>query len=175
VNDPSSALLYLQIAIALAGTVCCAALIRKALSFHEKRWIAAAIFLVGTAVLSLLSVHIPLFFLSESERVQHHLTTDIMMFGSAGLILIAIIGFAIDHISERPNWLMVAAAACMSTGLFPFVYRFNQESLNQQYRIKIVEQDQPKNTLESILEATPQSTTGNDSTEENAPETSNSN
>lgn len=180
-NDPNDSLLYLQIAVALASTGCCAALVRKAASFHAKLWLGALVFLISTAIFTLLSVHIPLFFLSGSDRVQYQLSIDIMMFGTAGLVLMAIIGFAVDHMSERPSWLMLAAAACMAIGLFPFWYQFNQDTLNERYQIKIVEPEKQKSTLESILRQTPTpdtgsaNTTGEADTEPNTSEGSKSN
>jgi hypothetical protein len=165
VNDPSSALPYLRIAIALAAIVCSTALIRKAINFHADLRLGAIAFLGSTVLFSLLSVHIPLYFMSGSERIQHHLAADVIMFGASGLILIAIIGFTIDHMMERPNWLMVAAAAVVSMGIFPFLYRFSQESLNQRYDITIVQPDLTKISPKPVIEETSSAALSNDNSE----------
>lgn len=167
-NDPSSALLFARIAIAVAAITCAAALIRKAINFHADLRLGAIAFFVCTALFSLLSIHIPLYFMSGSERIQHHLAADVIMFGAAGLVVIAIIGFTIDHILERPNWLMVAAAAVFSIGIFPFLYRLSQESLNKQYQITIIEPEQPEISPGSLFKSTSSSANSNANSEINS-------
>jgi uncharacterized protein YacL len=164
-NDPSSVLPFLRIAIAIAAIVCSAALIRKAINFHADLRLGAVAFLVSTVLFTMMSVHIPLYFMSGSERIQHHLAADVIMFGASGLIVIAIIGFAIDHIKERPNWLMVAAAAVISMGIFPYLHEFSQESLNQRYDITIVQPDPTKISPEPLIDKTSSAAVSNDNSE----------
>jgi hypothetical protein len=153
VIDPNR-LLYLQIVIAVAAAVSSGMLVRKAVSFHSRLWLGIAVYCLSVVVFSYLATHIPLYSMSNSSHIQDHLTVDIMMFGSLGLVIAALIGFAIDHMYERPSWLMVAAAASLSIGVFPFFYGFNREKLNQQYKINIVQPIDPSANQPAPVEDT---------------------
>lgn len=152
--DPDSALLYIQIGIAVAAAICAAALIRKALNFHGNLRSGGVVLAVCIPIFSYLSIHLPMYFMSESEYIQLHLASDVFMFGSAGLVVIAIIGFTIDHMSERPNWLMASAAAVVCIGILPFLYRFSQDGLITKYRITIVEPKDPRTIGTSPVQPT---------------------
>jgi hypothetical protein len=131
-------LFYIQIIVAVVAFTCGSMLIRKAFSFDNRIWLFGLVLLLSSAVLSYLGLHIPLYFLGGGDAVQYNLSIDIMMFGTGILFVVAIVGFAIDHMWERPTWLMVAAAAAFSVGIFPFLYRYQRDALNQQYEIRIV-------------------------------------
>lgn len=146
----SGSLLYMQYGVGIAALLTCGLLIRKAVSFHGRIWLGIVVFVFSAILLTYFSVHLPLKFLGESDRVQHHLLVDIMMYGTGGLIIVGVIGFAIDHMHERPNMLMVAAAAALAVALLPFFYRFQRESLHRSYKITII---QPNTKLAEDLSA----------------------
>ena len=100
-----------------------------------------------TAGFTYLSVVLPLFFFVESEQIQHNLSVDLMMYGALGLMVIGILGFAIDHMYERPTWLVVAAAAVLSIGIAPLFYRYQQDNLNESFKVKIVSSEPPAQTI----------------------------
>lgn len=141
-GDKSNTLLFIQIVVAIASFVCTVAVIRKIISFHARLVIAAVVFILCAATFTYLGVAIPLSFFSESKRTQLALTVDIMMFSSIGLVLVGIICFAVDHMYERPTFLVLAAAAIFSIGSTPFLYKFQQDSYNTKYEITIVEPEE---------------------------------
>lgn len=141
--DKSNMLLILQVIVLIGSLAATTLFVRKALNFHGRLWLALIVFLVCTIGFTYLSVVIPLFFFMESEQIQHNLSVDLMMYGALGLMLIGIISFAIDHMYERPTWLVVAAAAVFSIGVAPLFYRFQQDTLNQSFKVKIVSNEPP--------------------------------
>lgn len=146
-NDKSNVLLTLQIVVLIGSLAATSLFVRKALNFHGRLWLALLVFFVCTAGFTYLSVVLPLFFFVESEQIQHNLSVDLMMYGALGLMLIGIIGFAIDHMYERPTWLVVSAAAVLSIGISPLFYRYQQDKLNESFKVKIVSSEPPAQTI----------------------------
>ncbi len=145
--DKSNSLLYFELVVLLGSIIATFFFVRKAINFHGRPLIGVPIFLICLVAFIHFGTTIPLSFHAESERVQYNLTVDLIMYGSIGLLAIGIAGFAIDHIFERPTFLVVAAAALLSIGLLPFYYRMRCDSLNHSYEIKIVEPTSPKQTI----------------------------
>lgn len=139
VENKSNSLLILQILLASVSVLATVALARKVVNFHNKLWLAIIVFIVAVLAFTYLSVTIPLYFMGDSERVQYNLSIDLILFGAIGLIAVGILGFAMDHLYERPTWLVVAAAAIFSIGLAPFYYQVFSTNLNSRFEIKIVE------------------------------------
>lgn len=145
--DKSNTLLILQVVVLIGSLAATTLFVRKAISFHGRLWLALLVFVVCTAGFTYLSVVVPLFFFVESEQIQHNLSVDLMMYGALGLMLVGIIGFAIDHMYERPTWLVVAAAAVLSIGIAPLFYRYQQDNLNESFKVKIVSSEPPAQTV----------------------------
>ncbi len=146
-DDKSNTLFYIQLAVVLGSLICTGVLIRKAASFHTKLWLAGLVFVVASIAFTFLGVTIPIFFFSDSQKVQSSLTIDIMIFSAIGLILIGIICFAIDHMYERPTYLVISAAAILAVGLTPFYYNFKQDQINEYFNIEIVPPEPPRETI----------------------------
>ena len=147
-DDKAISVFYLQIIVAIASLICSAALMRKALSFQSRYWRSALVFILALISLTYISVTLPLYFMSGTQQVIEYLVIDLMMYGGTSLVLIGIFGFVMDHLYERPMWLVIAAAAILSVGLGTFYFTIRQERLLNRFEIQLV--DAP--TTESISE-----------------------
>lgn len=146
-EEKSNSLLIIQMVLVFASTVATLALVRKALSFHNRLWLALLVFVGSTIAFTYLGVAIPLFFFGNADRVQYSLSIDLMMYSAIGLLFLGIIAFALDHAYEWPTCLMIAAAAVFAIGLSPLYYRFQTDKLNQEYGITVVDPIPPKETM----------------------------
>ncbi len=145
--DKSNSLLYVQLVVLVGSIIATVFFVRKAINFHGRPLIGIPVFFICLVAFIHFGTTIPLSLHAESERVQYNLTVDLIMYGSIGLLAIGIAGFAVDHIFERPTFLVMAAAALLSIGLLPFYYKVRCDDLNHSYEIKIVEPVVPKQTI----------------------------
>ena len=81
------------------------------------------------------------FYLHQGNQVtEQNLVVDLMLFGLAPLIMIALVGYAMDHLMERPSMLMIGAAACFAMPVIPVGGWFRSEML-ERFQITIVAPD----------------------------------
>jgi hypothetical protein len=148
VSDNDKIVVVVQSILALGAIATCVGMWRKALNFHPFRIVALIVFFVATAVLTAAALLTPLYFFGEGVYAQSQLRVDLLTYGMAGLFVVGIMGFYVDHMRERPNWLLVGAAACLSIALFPLIYLLTQDSLHQRFQIKIVPESEVKKTVD---------------------------
>lgn len=144
-------------AISLGALVTGIGLVIKAFSFHSEYLISSILGLVGTALFTAAGLLIPLKFLSGTTSLQEHLFADLMMYGISGLVVVAILCFIVDHLFERPSFLMLAAAACFAILIFPWIYLGAPQMFNEKFQITIgvPEPEKPKGIEPLAGERTP--------------------
>jgi len=131
------------------GIICLGALatgiglILKSLSFQSQYLQSSLVGLLGTIVFTAAGLLTPLAFFSGKDYQQDHLLADLLMFGISGLVAIGICCFIVDHLNERPNFLMLAAAASLGVVLFPWIYIVFHKELNAGFQIAIVQPELP--------------------------------
>lgn len=136
-------LLWIIIGIlSLAAILTAAGLIVKAFSF-QNRYLASILFFILFAVmLTAVGLVVPLMILSGQTYFEHrNLLVDVLMMGISGLVVIAIASFIVDHLMERPIFLMLSAGACLAIALLPWAYHFFSGPLNNQFRISVLPPD----------------------------------
>lgn len=129
--------------ICLGALVTGIGLILKSLSFQSQYLQSLLVGLFGTIVFTAAGLLIPLAFFSGKDYQQDHLLADLLMFGISGLVLVGIFCFIVDHLNEKPNFLMLAAAASLGVALFPWVYIVFHKDLNAGFQIAIVQPELP--------------------------------
>lgn len=125
--------------ISLAAIITGSGLIAKAFSFQNRYGVSLAICLISTLLLTSAGVLVPLLILAGQTYDQHSLLVDILMIGISMLFLIAVASFIVDHLAERPDFLMIAAGACFSIALFPWTYQLFRNPLNDRFRILVIQ------------------------------------
>lgn len=118
-------------------------LIFKSLSFQSQYLQSLVVGLVGTILFTAAGLLVPLAFFSGQNYQQDHLLADLMMFGISGLAVVGIVCFIIDHLNERPSFVMLAASASLAVVIFPWIYIAFNKRLNDQFKITIVAPEIP--------------------------------
>ncbi len=136
-------MLIVQSVVGLVAGITGIFLLLKAFSFQMSYVFGMLMCLLSTALLTMVGLMIPLLVNSGETILQSHLTADVLMYGTATLIVVAILAFIIDHVTEFPAILTVAAAACFSIAIFPWIYWSQQGQLNDRFSI-VITQPQPK-------------------------------
>lgn len=136
-------MMIVQAVVGLVAVITGIFLLMKAFSFQMSYVFGLLLCLLSTLALTLVGLLIPLLVNAGETVLQSHLTADVLMYGIAALIGIAILAFIVDHVIEFPAILTVSAAACFSVGLFPWIYWSQQSKLNDRFSI-VIAQPQPK-------------------------------
>jgi len=123
--------------VSLAALVTGVGLVIKALSLQSHYLVSSLIGIFALAVLTAIGLLAPLAFLSGKQYQQSHLFADLLMMGISGLVILGVTFFIVDHLQERPGFLMLAAAASLAIGIFPWIYILNIERFNKQFDISI--------------------------------------
>lgn len=127
-----------------------AGLLAKAFNFQRRYLFGIAFCSLWTVVLTAAGVLLPLVILAGQPYEQQHLLADLMMIGITCLVVIAVGSFIVDHLTERPKYLLLGAGACFAIAIFPWIYQVFREPLNDHFRIAITEQiDSAIDTLPS--------------------------
>ncbi|MBX3422582.1 MAG: hypothetical protein KF752_13595 [Pirellulaceae bacterium] len=151
-GDLLNPVIIVQAIVGLVGIVTGVALLVKAFSFQYG--FARGILIHALSLLLLLPAGLlmPLWLLSGEPHQLAHLQADVLMYGISGLLGVAILCFIIDHLTEFPGMLLVAAAACFAAAIFPWIYWAGATSLHQRFSIQIVEP--PPKSIRDLTEMT---------------------
>lgn len=113
-------------------------LVVKAFSFQSQYLLGGSVGILGTLCFTALGLLVPLVVLSGKTYQQSHLLVDLMMLGVSGLVVLGVVFFIVDHLQERPNFLILAASASLAIGIFPWLYVVSSVKLNEQFQIAVV-------------------------------------
>jgi hypothetical protein len=127
--------------ISVAAILTGAGLIAKAFSFQSRYAMSLSICLLSTILLTATGLIVPLLILAGQTYDPHSLLVDILMIGISLLVLIGFASFIVDHLAERPSCLMISAGACFAIALFPWTYQLFRNSLNDHFRIVLIQPD----------------------------------
>lgn len=124
--------------VSLGAVLTGVGLVIKAFSFQNHYLASSINGILALAILSSIGLLGPLALLAGKQYQQSHLLADLLMFGVSGLVVLGVVFFIIDHLQERPGFLMLAAAASLSIGVFPWIYILNVERFNKLFDISII-------------------------------------
>ncbi len=151
---------YVLVPIMLAALIALwpAWLLLYRVAFSSRHWWVSGLRLILVLLLTVglgaLAFHIP-FWLSSGKSVGLFETLiDLLLYGVFPLVAVGLIAYAMDHFSERPLMIVLAAATCISVAGLPVAYYFLAESYRDKYDINLPDSEESETSVDSTDEPT---------------------
>jgi hypothetical protein len=102
-------------------------------------WFSILLVLLVTGILLALALYVPFAVDAGKQDVDSlEMLTDVLIFGAVPLGLLALVGYVLDHLQERPLMVLLASSACFAIALLPIAFFFFEDRLQAHFQITMV-------------------------------------